>query len=650
MVCNNETLFAASLACSSNVYIVPAVKPVYVYEVVPAAKFATTVPLRESTNPVTPTLSVAVKVTQQQPPEFVSQPMSKEQSSIGLKNYQDLLKQANIGSSDVAAPATNIELPVAEKVEEKKVEGHSSMESWLEGLKGRKADEKSAVETVQSQEETSAKGGEDTAVSATETSAARLKKKHIINLIFIILIAIILVTGAVYALLRFIGPNASNVLVSSYDDFVGLTSFQYKSNTQANIELDKTEQGGEKGRMQLSLVMDGALKNSANGFGDGTHKFQFDGMLESSAVRWSTSLKGDLRIVGSTLYINATTPPQNAAIDPDLLKNYWIKIDLGQIAAELALQGIGRSDTYGQFGDPKDAHNVIGLLSKNFPFLPGTNSVMDTVDGVEVYRYPLVVDGPKSLLFVRELYKTFTGKEIDVSSDESIRWNDAMKKAVVNVWVGKNDNKIRRFSFELKPDDQIFGVRTRGAISMDVTLSNFNLPAETEVPDPIITLDELRGRMEEYKSLLAVRMNDAAKVALVGDISSALKKYADEKGRYPVLLQELTQGKYLQLEGTSTDLVQFNYYAYTSSSSPIKSNRCTQKSKLCLSYHIGVNLDDATDPLLANDSDVTGEIQGSDEKGCKVEANKFCYDLFTTYTQEDIQASSTPVAATTTSQ
>ena len=135
------------------------------------------------------------------------------------------------------------------------------------------------------------------------------------------------------------------------------------------------------------------------------------------------------------------------------------------------------------------------------------------------------------------------------------------------------------------------------------------------------------------------KSRDARRLADIKQIQVALELYFDAKGEYPDATANLAGADAC---GTGSrcmpavpndpvgTAVAYPYNAYvTSANPPILTDDCVEATEDCISYHLGANLEETTNPGLDSDVDALGDvIDGDDGDGCSAAATgRYCYDV-----------------------
>jgi len=447
----------------------------------------------------------------------------------------------------------------------------------------------------------------------------------------VLLVAILV---AVFIFFKFNGQSALQTSGVAFSHFFDLTSFSYKGKGNVDLVLSTAIDGIPRtGIAKFDFDYNGLLKNSNDGYGDGLHHAKFSGELSSGNFAWKTDtpIESDIRVIGSILYFRVLSFPSTSNLDPELFRTYWIKVNLSEIAKELALSGVSLAkEGYGNFGEQSSETTFNALLKKNTPFSVATNLPDAELNGVTVYHIEMQTDPSKMLALTSALYQKYFSKELLLTPDQRIRFLDALTKIKSEAWIDKKTGALMQISFSANFDDDMVDVHVKGPVNLLFTFADFNKEVVTDTPTPILTLEELKVRMDDFKKITDARLRDQEKVDRMSVIIHALDSYKNAKGRFPVFLSELYSAGVLATSTIEeTKLKAYAYAAYLNKTSQAKVNRCTVKGKICAYYHIGVNLEDTTNPLLQNDADATSDVRGNDDAGCAGESNFACYDLIT---------------------
>ncbi len=455
------------------------------------------------------------------------------------------------------------------------------------------------------------------------------KIKKVIGILVGVLLLILIMGGAAFAFMFLRVPNVDALFTTTFTKFLSSTSFVYNGSASSDLVLTAPNDGVVRnGSVKWDLAYGGQVKNGKDGYGDGMHHVKFKGGLKSGNFKWNTDIESDVRMLANSLYFHVLSFPPETGVDPNVFKTYWIKIDLQEIAKELALSGITTQLGYGSFGTASTDTTFAALLTKNLPFNGGEKLTDELVNGVNSMHFKLKTDPERMLTLTNALYSKYTGKDLLLDNDQQLRLKNALTKVNAEVWIDAKTNTLQKLSLNADLDDDIVGIHVKGKVNIDFTFSLFNSTVSVPDPTPLLTLEELQSRMSDYGHTRDARALDATKLRLFSAIQDALALYQKDMGRYPTTLSLLRAESRL---ATSTiddlTLKQFYFASYVKPDLFIKTNKCDAKAKSCATYHLGVNLDDQTDPALINDTDQTGDISGNDRAGCGNEPNKSCYDI-----------------------
>ncbi len=443
------------------------------------------------------------------------------------------------------------------------------------------------------------------------------------------LVLVALIAGGAVAFVSMRGPNVSNLLGTTMANFFAAPSFTYIGTATSDLVLTSKSSDGvtRNGTVKFGLDYAGELVNDKYGFENGNHHLKWSGGLSSGNFSWSTDIESDLRLLGTNLFFHVLAFPPQSDIDPELFKTYWIRVDIAEIAKELALDTVAGGDSYnGIAGTESTTFNAV--IAKDMPFIGGEKVGSEDVGGISTTHFTLKTDPEKMFNLANDLYKKYLGKSFAVNTDSRIRMMNALEKLKFEIWVDEKTNKLVQLKVAGDLDDDILDVHVKGPIAMSFAFTKYAAPVNVIEPAPFLTLDELHARMNDYKKGQQVRSRDAVYINGLGEIEHALSNYMSAKGRYPTTLSELRTDDVLAVSTLSDDLLKLYLYApYIKGGDFSKANKCLPKSKVCSVYHIGVNLDDLANPQLSSDADQTSDVHGTDASGCSIEREKACYDV-----------------------
>jgi hypothetical protein len=434
--------------------------------------------------------------------------------------------------------------------------------------------------------------------------------------------------AGVYYYLSSRGPKAIDVLNQAVTGILGASAVSYSGEVHADFDFSETGASQDAaGRVRFALGGQGQLAESTRGFGDGSHRFHLAGELRSGSFEWQTDLEGEIRVIDRALYFHAITLPKSDQIDPDLLRTYWIKLNLAEIAQELGIGGGKNGEPYGDFGASDIQGTFATVFLRQMPLRIAKEIGQENLDGVDVYHYALAIDPTAGQEFIRTYYKTITGNDLNMTEDEKVRLGDALNKISGEVWIGTLDGLPKKITLSGDLDDKLFGIRVKGTLGLALAPKILPAPATVDMPTPVLSLEELRVRMDEYRQTQSLRAEDEGSVEGATTVTDALDAYKTKFARYPDQLTQLVQQGLLSTTTLSRDLAHYTYYAYTGSGTLDRAHRCSAKAKTCAFYHLGVNLHDVTNPVLTSDVDRIGDISGDDALGCGRQKALACYDI-----------------------
>lgn len=468
-----------------------------------------------------------------------------------------------------------------------------------------------------------------TPISLAEELRKKNKIKRILGSTLIVLLLSLVFGGLLFVMLSMRGSRTTDVLRTAITNITTTPSFAYRGSASSSLSLVSNVDGVERsGRINFDLLFSGSVRNTPNGFGDGTHQLDIKGDLSTVDHEWGADVKADVRVVGDALYFSLLRYPEGSDIDPDVAATYWVKVDLSAVMRELALQGATTPDgNYGSFGGNRANSSFSGLYLRYNPLVYEDALPDDVLEGRATRRFLLRANPESMSDFLIALYRKYTGEELKLTSDEALRFRNAVAKITAEVWVDSETEQLLRLSVHGDFDDDIVGVRVRGPVRIDVRLSEHGQALDVTAPTPFLTLEEFWVRINDYKQNKDLRIRDAAKRDTLQKLITALSKYREREGKFPLTLLGLRTARDLTTgEVSDATLRSFTYVPYVSSSDLSRAGRCGPQTG-CAYYHLGVNFEDLTNPHLRTDADVVSEISGKDSAGCAGERDRACFDV-----------------------
>ena len=460
----------------------------------------------------------------------------------------------------------------------------------------------------------------------------RVKMKRMIGVALGIVLVVAILAGGFFVFQKFRAPDPRVLLEAAFPQFFSVTSFSYKGQMTTDLVLSPPASGTPtEGTIKFSLQYGGALGNGANGYGDGVHKFSFDGGWEMGDSFLSTNIESDLRVIGNALYFHLLSSPENE-LDPTLFQENWLNAGLADIAQELMISGVAAgSEEYGSFGGTSKEQALNTLLGKALPVKALGDSSEEMVDSVETVRIHVVADPDRMTDLVRALYQKYMNEDLTLSEDQLVRLKGALGKFTGDVWVNKKGGMLVKIVLSTNFDDDIVNAHVKGPASIEFSFSDVNIPVSVEAPTTILTLPELKIKLDEAQKRRKMRTRDQVKVNNIVLLAGALKNYQVDKGRYPKALTDLYgAGKLTDSSIDAETLKAYFYRSYQKAGVVTKEGACLTTGKVCAFYHLGVNLEDVTNTALQSDADETTAILGEDISGCGEEKTAACYDVTST--------------------
>lgn len=468
-----------------------------------------------------------------------------------------------------------------------------------------------------------------TPISLAEELRKKNKIKRILGSTLIVLLLSLVFGGLLFVMLSMRGSRTTDVLRTAITNITTTPSFAYRGSASSSLSLVSNVDGVERsGRINFDLLFSGSVRNTPNGFGDGTHQLDIKGDLLTVDREWGGDVKANVHVVGDALYFSLLRYPEGSDIDPEVAATYWVKVDLSAVMRELALQGAATPDgNYGSFGGGRGDSSFVALYSRHNPFVFEDTLPDEVLDGRAVKRFLLRAEPESMSDFLIALYRKYTGDELKLTSGEALRFKNAAAKITAEAWVDSETEQLVQLFVRADLDDDIVGVRVRGPVRIDVRLSGHGQALNVTTPTPFLTLEEFWVRINDYKKNKDLRVRDAAKRDTLQKLITALSTYREREGKFPLTLLDLRTKRDLTTgEVSDIALRSFIYVPYVSSSDLSRVGRCGPRTG-CAYYHLGVNFEDLTNPHLRTDADVVSEISGRDSAGCAGERDRACFDI-----------------------
>jgi|GEM_PF-3181666 len=458
-----------------------------------------------------------------------------------------------------------------------------------------------------------------------------MKKNRTKRVLGVVIGAILVLTalgGVGYAISQFVSDTSEDVLSAALINFYTATSLGYDFNGKIDFVVsDNKKIERQPSSVKISLASKGTQKNGVEGFGDGIHDITLSSSIESGDFALPTELEADILMQGASLFFRLRSFPETSDLDPALFEKYWIKVNLTEVAQELALSGVlAAGGEYGGFvGSGGGESNFLSLIKKHNPLIAEKTIEEGNESAQHHLSFRLSPDG--ALEFVLATYRKYMGKELVLSDDQRIRLKNAVEKFEGELWVDKESMALAHFVLRANLDDVIVDMVVKGNVNIEVALSDMNKPVEVTTPGPVLTLEELRVEMEKFISQKEVRAKDQEKIDRMELVINALTAHFDLKKKFPASLRDLYSSNLLAESVVTKERIEDYFYAAYVGKSFNKPVRCKFSDKLCGSYHIGVNLESGDSKFFAEDADETTDIRGADDRGCSGEKEVGCYDI-----------------------
>lgn len=475
-------------------------------------------------------------------------------------------------------------------------------------------------------------GSFDTAAPAPpfpDEDVRRKNMKHMLVVALGVVLTLALVAGGVFAFVRWRSADPETLLGTALAGFFESTAFAYNGKVVADLAITGLTPERETGKVKFTVAGSGTLASGKTGFGDGTHKLFFDGGWQFGTSTFGTNVESDVIVIGNDFYFNLLSIPSESDLDRELLRSNWVKMNFAELAREFQLSGSAPGEEeYGSFGGTTGDTSLRALLENALFFVVAGAAQTEEVAGVSLERTPVRVDATRFAELIRTGYRKYFNRNFTLTEEEALRFTGALEKVSGTVWTNQETGALVKIALSAEFDDDIGAMHMTGPVSFEMSFADFNKPPLFGTPAPVLTLSELRVKMEESEQFKGARREDTVRLNRLTILVEALGVYKKEKGRYPKELTELYDANKLSESSLPLSaLKEYFYRSYVSSGDLSKKGACLTTGKTCAFYHLGTNLLDSSSPALQSDADKTTAVLGADKAGCSGEAKTYCYDV-----------------------
>lgn len=417
------------------------------------------------------------------------------------------------------------------------------------------------------------KMGGPTITVPTETKAKReFLKKHS-KAVIIMCFALLLLAGGAFAAYKFVPLSPEKMLQQAAVNMDDVHSFDFSGRITADITANSQI-------LDLQAYLQDVLNlNSDNRVAGTSTSLQFaidfkgtiDGKDEDhpkaelnfdvTAGIFTVGMK--MRVLDEILYMRVDNIPK---ISEEITKygNAWIKIDPKAVSEEyglgLKLNSVEPELTEGQKNQIKE------ITKRSRLYNSVTRLENDSIDGMAMYRYSVVIDKAGLKNYLQEINKV--NKSAGGLDSMDLRAIDKMQFKNVEIWIGKSDRLVHRLSMDIAQAASTDSIPS-GSVHLLMNFSNYNNIGKIEAPTQFHNIQDV---IKDVTKIQGARSRDALRASHIYQIMTALELYYEDNGRYPKAVVNL-KPKYIANipiaptppDGSCTDLN--NPYTYTQKSS-----------------------------------------------------------------------------------
>lgn len=287
---------------------------------------------------------------------------------------------------------------------------------------------------------------------------------------------IVLLIGVTLVGVFFLELSPEKVLSEVYEKTKDLESVDYKLSANIKIDAPQGSLNTNTNSYSLSLSSEGMIVN---------YKDQESVSSQTVTLSIQNLLTTTFNIMnfGNDIYVKTIDFPDLGFIDPDLINNNWIYVNLKDYVSQ------------GSEPEPltKDQENEINEIVRDNPIIEVVEELDDeTIDGFETYHYKYKINKDNLALFVKKISEMqnngpLTEEETSVIDDvfERISFYDG------DIFVDKNEKLTRQIGLAVKVR---FG---DSDYSEDMTIdsvwnfSNFNAGQTIERPQNFVKVEDI---------------------------------------------------------------------------------------------------------------------------------------------------------------
>ncbi|MEI7498723.1 MAG: type II secretion system protein GspG, partial [Candidatus Falkowbacteria bacterium] len=334
------------------------------------------------------------------------------------------------------------------------------------------------------------------------------KKKKLLWLwisLAVVLISI-LAGGGAFAYYYFF-PTPETVIKRMIANMRTIAAIEYKGNitvdattpalpSPSSIMMGMTEISSTTQDAKLSINFSGANEKLGTSTVNNRLALEFGYTASPKPVQ---ELGFEEIFLNNILYLNLTKIPDLGMFDASPIKNQWIKIDIAALIKQFGLEKY--TDEYkNKLEEAKKKNELtterklklkqLAIDSKIFSL--GKTLPEEIIDGVLSRHYAIKIDKIALKKYIIDasgvMDKKYSAEEL-ISIQKGL---DSVDFSEMQIWIGKKDYFLHRFSFGVSITNQEF--KSKGNIAVDIHLMNYNQQNLITVPEKYVSVEELIGK------------------------------------------------------------------------------------------------------------------------------------------------------------
>jgi hypothetical protein len=212
-------------------------------------------------------------------------------------------------------------------------------------------------------------------------------------------------------------------------------------------------------------------------------------IIQTETSQASSTLGVDLRLIGKNSYFRLNNIPGLLPIDISGIEDQWIRVEPGVTDEVQASDFISSNPFKGKELTAEKEAEIKKLIAES-GFIRLTGKLPgEELDGEKVYHYGIVFDKDNTKKLLTDLATLAKAElpaadheNIDRQLDEAIIKFDNQSDLVGEIWISKKDYFLRKLVYTLDFEKDEQSSQYAGRLSVELSLSGFNEPANVYKP------------------------------------------------------------------------------------------------------------------------------------------------------------------------